>query len=512
MSKYYNVSLGICLVIGICVLGFSTIVGCGQANNPTTTTTTGTTTTTSAGGLVSIAGTLNTGTVHQSSIRAKSGAKILSTAYAAQSDYSVVAVAKSTGSIYFPDSKTSTTGAFTISNLPSGESYYLEILDSSNKLVASVAFGTSGSSAVMAITPEAQTSINLGQVNYDSTKAAAAPSTEPTAYLDTSSDTKVAPATGETLVPKGAGNFGKGSATQMSGYTSTKIDGDKDGLPNYFDADNNGDLIPDEFDGLYSMEALTATPLNFFDYAFTNLKVDHDQRTTFKTDYATFSIAIGVTANAKGGSTKTISSVKVVDGPNWMSKAKDISGALWSASNYAVPLTQTGIYEVQLGSSSIKPLTDVNAGDTLKFRVTYTDGTTEESIKMINFVFTDIPRALAYKVGNEANWHTVTDAQGPIATATTSEVTIRWSRPSDEAGAPINSGRYTWEYNNSSGGASEVEVIALDPGTGTSLEATKNMINLPDFQIVSNRFLVGVCIRSKANDNSAENVYFTKGW
>jgi hypothetical protein len=299
------------LALFVAVMYFT--YGCG-------TTTETTTTTTRATGNVSISGKIASTSTPISSVSSANGTKILATAGAALENYTVAAVGKSTGQIYFSSTKTDSAGNFTISNLPSGESYYLELLDSTNKLVAPVSMGTTGGKAVMAITPESSSTINLGQIAYNSTQGAAAPTVEPTSLLDKS--TSVEAKAGTTLVPTGAGNYGKGSGTQTSTYNSNVADGDKDGLPNIVDADNNGDLVVDEFDGQSTREVIYTTTLpDYFVYAFTNLKIDYDRRDTFKTTYSDFTIAIGLTPNVKGGSTKTVSSVKITEGPAWIARA-----------------------------------------------------------------------------------------------------------------------------------------------------------------------------------------------
>lgn len=494
------------LVIGLLVIAAAGGLGCGQQETATTTTTT-----LPISGVVSISGKLSTGVVASSA-----GAKAQAVAYAAISDYTVAAVSKDTGMVYFADAKTGSDGSFTVSKLPSGESFYLEVLDNTNKFAAPISMGSSEGKPVMAIDPTSATT-DLGSIVYDSSKGVAAPTLEPTAILDKGASAEAK--SGETLVPVGAKNFGKGDEAKFSGtYDPDKADGDKDGLPNFFDADNNGDGVVDEIDGLYTREAFIPGAIpNFFTYVFSNLKIDYDHRDTFNTEpnaYNAMTIAVGVTSNAGKGapSGKTISSVKVADGPTWMSKATIADGGgLWSTISYNVPLKGADVYEVQL--NGLKPLIDVNAGDILKFQVTYTDGTSEESVKMLNFVFTDIPRAVAFRVGGSGPYQTISSsASGPLSTASTSEVWLKWIRPKDETGKEIIGGKYTFEYNAVGGGAKEVEVIKDSPPFVTTLEAGYNLGLLANADFSADRFMVGLCIRSLANDNAAENLFFTKNW
>ncbi len=502
-----NLYVGIYLGFGILILAITAVaVGCGQQTSTTPTTTL------PVSGIVSISGKLSTGVV------ASSAGMKAQVAASAVSGYSVAAVSTDTGMVYFADAKTGSDGSFTVSGLPSGESFYLEILDDTSKLAAPVSMGTSEGKPVMAVEPSVST--DLGTILYDSSKGAAAPVTEPTAILDKGTSAEVK--TGETLVPVGAKNFGKGDEAKFSGtYTPDKADGDKDGLPNPFDADNNGDGVVDELDGLYTREAFMPAGVlpNFFTYVFSNLKIDFDRRDSFKagpTAYSDMTLAVGVTSNAGKGapSGKTISSVKVTEGPTWMSKATvvDSGGRLWSADSYSVPAKGAGsVFEVQLGG--LKPLTDVNAGDALKFLVTYTDGSSEEAIKMLNFIFTDIPRATEYRIGSGGSWQTISPtASGPLATSSTSEVYLKWTRPRDETSKEVFGGRYTFEYNVAGGGAHEVTVYNDSDPTIATLEAGYNLGSLSDADFSAGDFMVGLCIRSLANDNAAENLRFTRGW
>lgn len=493
----------------ICSLVIAAIAaGCGQQTSEIPSSTT---TTTLPGSTAVIIGVLKLGTISSgisvSSVKASSPI----------ASYNVVAVSKETGKVYFPSGETDASGGFTIPNLPAGESFYLDVLDSENKLAAPVTFGTVEGKAAMAIDTGSSAIVSLGDIALDSSKKTAATVISPTALLDSAAT--VDAKSGETYVPKGAGNVGKGDEALFSGtYDPDKVDGDKDGLPNFFDADNNGDGIVDELDGLYTREALVPGGIpNFFTYIFSNLKIDFDRRDTFNVGtnaYSDMTLAVGVTSNAGKGapSGKTISSVKVIEGPAWISKATIINaGGLWSATNFNVPSKGSGVFEVQL--NSLKPISDVNAGDAMKFKVVYTDGTSEESIKMLNFIFTDIPRVTAYRIGSGPWVESASfPSSGPLGVASTSEVTLRWLRPKDETGKVIKGGRYTWEYNVSGGGAHEIEIIGKDISTAPSLEGGYIMGSLSDAVFSGSEFMVGVCIRSLVNDNAAENVRFTKGW
>jgi hypothetical protein len=455
------------------------------------------------------------------------GVKVLATPVEPVADYTVMAVSE-TGKIYFAEA-TDAAGSFEVVGLPSDEAYYLEILNDQNQLVAPVAFGTSDDKAVMAIKSETQGDVDLGALVYDESKNCAAPTQEPAAILDTEEKAEVK--SGEVLVPTGAGNLGKGEETQLSGtYDSNKVDGDQDGLPDAVDADNNGDLILDEMDGAFSNEAAATEAGSNIEYAytFTNLKLEsYGDTDSFVNDFSEFVIALGV----RFKDSVNVSGVTLVAGPSWIDSAK-IHEARGDYAAAGYPTTGTywkdvspayGFYKLSSGGNeyivfidSIQPSFEVKAGDLLKFRVEYTDGSSEYFIKMINFVFTDIPKMLYYKFGSGDSWTAaptpVAGVEAPLATATSSVVYLRWSRPKDENGRQIIGGRYTFEYDSSLVGGSvpEVTVVERDDGSGAYVEGYYDFSSLLGAE--DSELAMSLCIRDVNNDNASQRVRFTKGW
>jgi len=510
----------------VCLITLS-IFGCGQSTPTPTPTPT-------PSGTISLTGTLASGTVSSTVLTAASGLKIQAVASAAIPSYTVVALGKNNGGVYYADSATDSSGNFKISNLPSGESFYVEILDSSSQLAAPVGFSSSAGKVIMAITPEATFTMETGTIVFDSSKSAAAPSTAPTSFLDTNAQARVK--NGETVVPVGAGNIGKGTGeAKYSGtYDPTKNDGDLDGLPNNFDADLNGDGYVNEIDGLYTMEAFTKGGKSNNGsqvYVFSNLKVDYEFSNTFQASQY-LHLAMGVMP--RSDKINSVASVYLVSGPSCISKMKifsvpgttqepvPVEGTVWSTTSYKLYKSLlSGPGSTPQWTVSVNGVTpyvngsgDLKAGDVFKFKITYTDGSYEYLTKMLNFIYTDIPRLYKYSFDKGATWKDpppITQGTSIIDTAPTSEITLKWTRPKDENSLDITGSEYTYEYSPAKGRTDVPEIvqIAMDTSTATYLQSTQDFAGLLD----PGTFLIGICARDPANDNAAQNLRFNRsGW
>lgn len=504
----------------------------------TTTSTTSTTSTTIApGSVVSINGSLNAGTMSISSVLT-SGIKTLAIAYSAIPNYAVAAVSKNTGMTYFASAETDSLGNFSIPNLPAGEKFYLEILNADNKLVAPVAFGTIGGDIIPAVAP-GNADLNLGQIVYESAKNTAAPSIEPTSKLDPNSSVEAKG--GETLVPKGAGNFGKGTEPEIGAgtYNSADIDGDKDGLPNMFDADNDGDLRVDEFDGLSTME-MTASASTKIEYSFifTNLHVQFMDTLNWTNRCSvdtTFWLTIGI--QPKAGN--TISSAYIKSAPSWVQNARvgmartqfddptdynSYVDQLWSTTSpHAYKLWKVASENIYATFMyNVIPSVEVKAGDTIVFTVNFNDGTSEEVTKMVNYTFSDIPKLKQYKFGSAAWSADIPDSyysdyhSTNIDNATTTEVALRWYVPKDESGNMISGESFYWEIFCDQGAMSPrmystsldlTSVTISDEVAEASVDLT-NYITTESFGKLS--ILIG--IKNRTGDNASQTASFTRTW
>jgi len=449
------------LGFGIWALGFN--MGCGQQESATTTTTLP-----SAAGSITVSGSLYSGVVSATSVKA-AGARALSSADTPISDYQVVAVGTEDKKVYFPDSKTDANGNFTISNLPSGESFYLEIIDSNQKFVAPVSFGVAGDAVVMAITNEAGgDTINLGKIAYDDAKGVAAPTTEVFAsQLDEGSTARAKSA--EDLVPVGAGNLGRGTGeAYFTGTLEDKVDEDDDGLPDIVDIDDDGDGKVDGLDSVPRRPGATETARNALCHSntFANLPMNYENYPTYIGGSLNNSpinvrdntiLAIEVVMEP-GNSPDLYSDVRIVEGPAWLETAK-VSGsaALWKDSDYRLE-KESSRWDIH-----VVPNGTPEAGDVLKFQVTKTsDGSKEYFISTLTFVFTDIPRLIAYsdsgspatKEGVALNLLTY-QAKGNKFEYTGNSVSFTFTAPKDDLGSYISGMNYYLDginYYNASGG------------------------------------------------------------
>jgi hypothetical protein len=454
------------LVIGI----FAVIVasGCGQQTAGTSTTTT----TLPATGGVTISGNLYSGTVRASA----AGVRAMADADSPIADYTVVAVGTKDGKIYFPDAKTKTAdGSFSIS-VPSGESFYLEVIDDKKKFVAPVSFGVSADKVVMAVTPETSATIDLGKIVYESAKGAAVPTAElGAALLDESSTARKK--SSDAFVPVGAGILGRGTGEAFySGILKDKIDEDDDGLPDVVDVDDDGDGKVDGLDPsprLGGRVEVKLTGLNNTN-AFSNLALPYENYPTYQggslntapIDVATqTNLAIEIVMSP-GTDPATFSDVRVVEGPAWIETAKiasdsppDKVNTLWKDSGNAL-YKSTDRWQVH-----VTPNGTPEAGDVLKFRVTTSSGS-EEFIATLTYVFKDIPRLVAYSYTDGANLVTKESADlnlniyqaGVGGTANVfgykgSEVTFIFTAPKDDGGSYITGMNYYLDgivYNGTS--------------------------------------------------------------
>lgn len=494
------------VVVAIILIGFLAW-GCSSATSSSSS---------SAAQTLTISGTLSSGTISSRVARSLDGPTVLAVANqdAALASYTVIALNTETGE--FTEGTTGTDGAFSVDvEVDSDDSVQIVLLDDNYQFAGPVAFGTSGDNAVTGI--NLSEDLNLGSTVYSTADGMVAPATAPTANLDT--DIVANTQSGQDLVVTGAGNLGKGSgAAIQSGqtYDSTVIDGDYDGIPDLFDANNDGDALIDDLEAVAPTETPDGSKLQRA-YVFMNLKVPRSQTETFQTSYSQFDIAMHIDP----ASGYTISSARLVNGPAWKDTAvvtntlvdNPDNDELWQNTSPAYKLIE-GENGFMVFVDGLVPVTDVNASDVLKFEVTFSDGTTENVICTINKVFTDIPKLLQWKCGASGDWQTISDyTTETVGSFTNNTIYMRISRPLDENGDAITGGRYTLEYSpalETSGSVFEVEVVEQDDGTGDYIEFHQDMSSLWDTTVTTGTdLLIAPCLRGVYNDNAAQNNYFS---
>lgn len=534
--------------VGIVLVSF----GCGQSSTTATTTTTisNTTTTTVAGGVTatSISGSLYGGTVRTSALKTSSiskGVRALADATTPIGSYSVVAVGTVDKKVYFSDAKTSATdGSFSIS-VPSGESFYLEIIDDAKKFAAPVAFGAVSGGVAMAITPEAGGgAIDLGKVVYESAKGVAVPSLEVAATKLDAGSTAEAKTSGGDFLPVGAGILGRGTGEALfSGTLKDKVDEDSDGLPDVVDIDDDGDGKVDGLDSNPRKAGAFEVKITGVDHtnAFSNLPLNYEDYPTYASgSINTSPINVATKSNlaieavmASGYTANDFSSVKVIEGPAWIDTAT-ISGDGGSDNNSA---WKDKSYTLYKGTNNdrwtvhVTPNGTPEAGDVLKFKVVRTDGTSQEFISTLTYVFKDIPRLVSYKDGsgtkegtalNLATYQTGKGSGSPprtnVFTYEGSSIIFTWTTPRDDLGDPITGMTYYLDginYYDASGAvqiqAGALRNLILTEGTLATLGPTFTYTFTPTTDAFS-YFKVDVKAESPASGggNASQLIYFMK--
>ena len=239
-------------------------------------------------------------------------------------------------------------------------------------------------------------------------------------------------------VPVGVAGLGKG--TEAMGTPSDNprqgLDRDRDGLPDLFDADNDGDGVVDDFDddGGDDAGAKAGFRLNFF----MNLKISEENADT----YYTGTTSDRETALAKDtvitfevveepDHSPAITAVRLLDrvAPSYVGSMTVLhSGELWSASDYA--FDENG----DRFEAFVVPHAMIDAGDTFMVAVELEDGTTRLCYSMINYVFTNIPRLIRY---GDAGAMTAYAAGTGIQFDGSKDLVLEFQPPVDETGAWI---------------------------------------------------------------------------
>jgi len=467
-----SVSIFILLVLSFLV------GGCGSSNSSSGGGNTGDGTITASGN-VTISGKLYTGTITASSIKTNSvGVRVFAEKSTPIEGYKVVAVGTETQQTYFADASTDDSGSFTISNLPSGESYYLEIVNDNNKYAAPISFGTSGNDVVMAVSADAtSTSIEVGNIVYESNNGGAVPEIAiPSGNLDVASTARAK--TDENMVPVGAGNLGKGDVADFTGSADTKLDGDDDGIPNIFDADDDGDGKVDGLDDIPRPSGAIEIQIDGVSNTgtFSNLPEQYEFFPTYTNNGTLNETAVNVGNDTTlaieivmSGSTSPdkFSDVRIIEGPSWLTSAK-VAGS--SLADYPTSGTSWNSVDYKLYKSTdrwtvwVNPIGTPEAGDVLKFQLT--DAATGDKsyvLSTLTYVFNDFPRLVKYSytgssglVTKEANDLTldIYNANSRCFPYEGNTITFIWSAPKDDDGNYITNMIYQLDgitYHTSTG-------------------------------------------------------------
>lgn len=427
----------------------------------------------------------------------------------AVSSYTVVAINNDSGKTYY--GATDGSGNFSIKNVPTGD-YETSLVDSNSSYFGPVVMKGGDSEVVMGITPDKDT--NLGEIVVDEAKYIAKPAVEPTDSVNLN-DTALA----SNGIPKGAvdHNLGKGADT-LTSSTRDGSDMDKDGIPNIFDADENGDGIRNGIKESASTDEVNSVVV---ETVFMGMNIWSRHGDAFDAKDA---IALRLQVIPRSGKESEIKSVSVIDVP---ASIKDVATVAWASSlgnlDSSYPAERSlwkdanyGMYRTEINGKiswivSIVPRALPNVGDVFKIRVTYTDDSYEDFFKSISYVLTDVPKIIKYN-NISVPGISGTSYSNPILFSGSS-LALEFSKPKDESGNEISGLQYSigiWHLNSNGDKLSENETSSGLIDNGTTMTYTYS--NLPDDvggAAIDNYYIVPIA-NTAGGQRNGEEIWFKK--
>ncbi|MFO0840399.1 MAG: hypothetical protein U1D55_17975 [Phycisphaerae bacterium] len=255
---------------------------------------------------------------------------------------------------------------------------------------------------------------------------------------------------GDKGVPVGLASLGKGDdARSTVTDPNNRMDRDGDGLIDLFDADNDGNGVIDDFDGLMDVGALpdkSGLRVNFF----MNLKVsDPDSQIFYAGSRATIDAALEeltvITFEVFSDNPATkITDVRLAKSPAptylekmTVSHAVDgrVESVLWSDLNYSFENAGDRWQAFAVAHALIE------AGDVFAVEIALDDGSVVEHRRMINYVFTNIPRLIRFGTPTALSDYT----SGSVHFDGTQNLVLEFKPPVDETGAYLTGMDYFFE-------------------------------------------------------------------
>ncbi len=402
-----------------------------------------TTTTTLPSSQVTMSGTLYSGTTASSAQGVKS--------LAAATGYLVVAQNADSGALEYASADSSGRFEFT---LPSNQTYTINVIDADAQYTGPmVVSDMGGSQAAMGLS--LSSTLELGDVLVNTTTGKIAPTSAVGTGHVAAGQVARTDANG---APLGVGNAGKGSAANYSGTLQAGFDSDKDGLPNFVDADNNGNGVIDELDpgsGVTTESVTDNARIDSVD-VYTSLNLSYDNVQNFSPaqhsgleflvtpDPSVVSLidSVAVTsipaqyANAEFIEAQTVNGVTYPDHAKWRT-------ASYGLGYIAAAQALSGKDQ---WSAYIRPLVLPQPGDMFVFRVNYSDGTYDEFSRMVNYRFSTIPSLESYQLAGDVvrAAPAVNSPPSPFTLVGTTEITLNYGRPTDEDGNVLTG--FAYEY------------------------------------------------------------------
>ncbi len=370
------------------------------------------------------------------------GAKRRPRAQAADAAYTVAAQSVETMEIYSTQADPNGSFELAIPDSEQGNTFMVVLFDPQGRPVGPIVFDETGSEARTAA--NLKRPISLGEVAVPDDPAAR-PMMPGDGFdgQDLIADDVMA-RTDENGVPVGVPSLGKGADAMGTPADSLgqSLDRDRDGLPDFIDADNDGDGVVDDFDDDgEDAGRKEGFRLNFF----MNLKIQEDSAAAYyggtaealESALATDTV-ITFEVVEEPDHTPAITAVRLLDrsAPSYVTSMTILnSGVLWSDSGYA--FDDAGDRFQQF----VVPHARINAGDTFMVAVELEDGTMRLCYSMINYVFTSIPRLISYGTPGAVTGYT---AGGGITFDPNQDLVLEFQPPKDETGAYLTGFDYTF--------------------------------------------------------------------
>ena len=360
----------------------------------------------------------------------------------------VVAVSEATGQAYRGTAAADGSFEIALPESENGSSFVLTILGPDGKPLGPVLLGTANGAGLTGLHPQGE--LNLGSLAIPANLGDGPIMVDgplPEGTVDNGLQTRV----GDNGVPVGVNSFGKGDEALNGQPGPEGLDSDQDGLVDLFDADDDGNGRVDDFEtGAQSWALPNGEPAraNFF----TNLKIPVEDAEVYY--HGTPDMIDGALATQtvitfecvnEPAATKTITGAHLVSSPapSYLPLTSILgTGTLWSESGYAFN-PRSDRYD-----AFITPNAVLEAGDTFTVEVAFSDGTTAQYSRMLNYILKNIPRLvkygppdalLAYDPGSPANFGT---GNNPVAFDPTQDLVLEFQPPVDEAGAILEGFTY----------------------------------------------------------------------
>ncbi len=400
------------------------------------------------GGNLAIRGTLNLDRAPAGQAAPANGREV---GFAATGGFVVTAVSEQTQRVY--RGVADENGAFEI-DIPgseSGNTFVLTIVGSDGKPLGPVLLAVADGTGLTGLKPQGD--VDLGDIGIPANLGLGpimAAAEIPEASLDDDSKTRL----GENDVPVGVNSFGKGAGTLLAGEAGDGADGDEDGLVDLFDADDDGDGIIDDLeDGAGAWGFPTGdVRANFF----MNLKIQVEDSRPFYhgtpeelAEALSRLTVITFEVQTEPSAARTITGAHLLDSPapDYLPLTTEPwTGQLWSLTGYALEASGDRF------GTFVTPNAVMEVGDTFTVQVDFDDGGTERYSRMLNYIFTSIPRlvrwgppgALAdYDPGDPPLRGSPRD---PLLFDGTRDLVLEFIPPLDESGAPLEGFDYSFQF------------------------------------------------------------------